>query len=141
MQEWVIIGLVSLSGILFAIGGTIAKWVRRFLLSVILAAGGVLLGISWIKCLISLPLMVGALCLGYGEEHALWRKALTILALGLCLLPMASGLNGLLTLIIPLVFGTGYWLSRKFNFVSWKLVELSVGFAMGGTVTLLALSG
>ena len=139
-MEWVIIGLVSLSGILFAIGGMINKAIRRFLLPLILASGGVILGISVIRCLISLPLMIGALCLGYGENHPLWRKALTILALGLCLLPMATGPNGLVTLIVPLVFGTGYWLSNKFPWFTWKLVELSCGFAMGGVVVLLALS-
>lgn len=140
MSEWIITGLVSLSGILFAIGGTGFKWARRFVLPIVLVAGGILLGITWWRCLIALPLMIGALCLGYGENHPLWAKVLTILSLGLCLLPLANGANALLTLLIPLVFGTGYWLSRKYNWWNWKLVELSVGFSMAGVVVLLALT-
>lgn len=139
-QEYVIIGLVCLGALLFSLGGTINKALRRFLLPLILASGGLLLGLAWWRCLIALPLMIGALCLGYGENHPLWKKALTILALGACLLPLASGANALLTLIIPAVFGTNYWLSRRFNWYSWKLVELACGGALGGVVTLLALT-
>ena len=140
MGEWIIIGVVSLSGILFAVGGTGFKWTRRFVMPVVLAIGAFLLGIVWWKCLVSFFLTVGAMHLGYGEHHPLWYKALTILSFALCLLPLASGLNGLLTLIVPLVFGTGYWLSRKYNWWAWKLTELATGGSLGFTVVLLTLT-
>ena len=140
MNEWTIIGIVTLSSVLFAIGGTGFKFCRRFIMPVILAGGAFLLGISWWKCFFALFLIIGACHLGYGELHPLWRKVLTVLALGLCLLPLASGINGLLTLITPIVFGIGYYLSRKINWITWKLIELSAGFSMGVVVVLLVLT-
>lgn len=139
-SEWIITLLPSVSAVLFGIGGGGFKWARRFVMPVVLCAGALLLGIVWWRCLIALLLTCGAATLGYGESHPLWRKALTILALGLCLLPLANGANALLTLLIPAVFGAGYWLSRKYNWFTWRLVELSCGFAMGGVVVLLALT-
>ena len=138
--EWVITLLPPVSAILFGIGGGGFKWARRFVMPVVLCAGALLLGIVWWRCLISLLLIVGASCLGYGENHPLWRKALTILALGSCLIPLANGANALLTILIPVVFGTGYWLSRKYNWFTWRLVELSCGGVMGAVVILIALT-
>jgi len=139
MGEWIIIGMVVLSSALFAAGGTGFKFARRFIMPVILAGGAFFLGIVWWKCFLTLFLTIGACHLGYGESHPLWRKALAILALGLCLLPLASGVNALLTLIVPLVFSMNYWLSRKFNWWTHKISELSAGFSMGIVVILLAL--
>jgi len=138
--EWLITGMVPISAFLFAWGGGGAKWARRFVMPAVLAIGAFLLGISLAKCLIALPLMMGSLCLGYGENHPFWRKLCAILALGLCLLPLAGGINALLTLIVPLVFGANYWLSRKFNWWTHKILELSAGFSMGVVVVLLALT-
>jgi hypothetical protein len=140
MNEWIIIGVVVLGSALFAIGGTGFKFVRRFIMPVVLATGAFLLGIIWWRCLIMACLTISAMHLGYGENQSLWRKILTVLSFSICLLPLATGLNGFLTLITPLFFGLSYWLSRKFNWWTWKLVELTAGFNLGLVVVLLAMT-
>lgn len=138
--EWKIIGIVLLSSLLFAWGGTGFKAARRFIMPLILVAGGAYLGLSPIRCLIALPLIIGANCLGYGENTAFLLKCLTSLSFGLCLLPMAHKRNFFLALIVPAVFGLNYWLSYNYGFWTWKLTELATGFAFGFAVVLLALS-
>lgn len=138
--EWKIIIIVLLSSLLFAWGGTGFKAARRFIMPLILASGGVWLGLSPLGCIISLPLIIGATSLGYGENTPFLFKTLTTLSFAVCLVPMAHKKNALLTLIVPVVFGLNYYLSLNVDFWTWKLVELATGFAFGFTVVLLALS-
>ena len=138
--EWRIIGLVLLSALLFAWGGTGLKAARRFMLPFVLAGGGFSLGLDWKKCLMALPLMVGAFCLPYGESSHVIIRGLTALSFGLCLLPMAHRKNWFVLLIPPAAFAANYFISL--NWAPWthKIVELSAGFFLGITVTVLSLS-
>jgi hypothetical protein len=135
-----IMGIVLGSALLFSLGGTIAKALRRFVLPLFLASGGVWLGQSWIKALIAIPLMIGALCLGYGENTALFMRILTILAMGISLLPMANKRNAWLCLLVPATFGLGYYASLNLNYFNWTIVELATGGAYGAVTVMLALS-
>jgi hypothetical protein len=146
-MEWIIIGLVTLSGALFAIGGTGFKWARRFVMPVVLGIGAYLLGIHLVSCIISTLLTIGAMHFPYGSNSPVWQRALTAFSFAVCLAPLAFvfspfgiGIDVLFTLITPIVFGFLYWVSLKWSFLTWKLVELATGFAMGGVVVMIGLN-
>jgi len=139
-MEWIIISMVTLSTVLYAIGGTGFKWARRFVMPVVLGVGAFLLGAGFLRSFIFLILTSGAMHLGYGEGSGWIKRILTMLAMAVCLLPLANGASVLLTLLIPLAFGIGWYLSNKFNWFSWKICELGMGFTYGATAVLLCLS-
>lgn len=139
-KELIIIAVVLLSSLLFALGGTFWKPLRRFVMPLILTSGGAILGIRWWKCLIALPLLIGANCLGYGEQTPIFMRILTISAFGVALLPMTNKKNWLFVLIVPITFGVNYWVSLNYAWWSWKFVELATGGAFGLVVCLLSLT-
>jgi hypothetical protein len=82
MNEWMMILVLALSSVLFAIGGTHIdgiggqKWVRRFLLPLLLALGCLLSGVSWWQASIYALLLCASLHMGYGERTPYWKKFL-----------------------------------------------------------------
>lgn len=139
--EWVIIGLVSLSTILYAVGGTGLKMARRFILPLILGLGCLFLGVTWWRALGVTCLAIGCFCLPYGQESSLFTKGLTSLAHGLCLAPLITGPNAFLMIIPIWVFIVNLWLSNRLQWWTHKIFELSNGFFIAVTLVLMCLSG
>jgi hypothetical protein len=85
--------------------------------------------------------------LPYGSSTPIWKRFLTAVAFAVCLMPLAMtfspfaiGLNALLAFITTVVFLVLYWLSLKYAWLTWKLVELATGFSMGSVVVLISLT-
>lgn len=138
-KEWIMIGVIGLSPICYMIGGTGFKWVRRFVLPLILGVSALILSENLFRGLGVWLLATGAFHLGYGENTPVFMRALTLLAHGLCLVPLIVGLNAILMFIPPLAFGGGYWLSRKFNFVTWKVIEAIAGGSIACSLVVMSL--
>lgn len=140
MNEWLMILMMALGGILFAAGGTHIpkiggqKWLRRFVLPIALGTIAYWAGIEYWRCI---GMAVG-LCIGfhlpYGERTPYWGKALTAsmftlptLFLGFSWFQVATPLAFLGMFYLS---NTHYW-GRLFN---WKIVEFLTGTFIAGTV-------
>ena len=103
---------------------------RRLILP--LAAVGLSLwgGYQLVRVLLAGTAEAGVNWLGYGEKKPLWQKLLVSLSLGLpaVVLNWHVWFAPLYTLLL---FGIHYWLSRRFNWWWWGLVEIMAGFAQG----------
>ena len=139
MKEYVMIGVLSLGPALYALGGTGLKFCRRFILPVILGTSAFLLDAGLLPSIGVWLLSTLVFHLGYGENTPILMRGLTILAHGLCLAPLIHGHNALIMILPPLAFGIGYWLSRKFNWFTWKIVEAGNGFIIGASLILMSL--
>lgn len=139
MKEWIIIGTLTLGPLLYMIGGTGFKWARRFILPLILGITAFILSESLLRGIGVWLLSTGVFHLGYGENSPIFMRMMTLLAHGLCLVPLIVGFNAVLIFVTPLVFGLGYWLSRKLNFFTWKVVEGAVGFSISCSLVLMCL--
>jgi len=76
MVEWLQILCMVIGGACFAIGGTGPKWVRRYVMPVLLAAIAVFAGDKPWQALCMALCLVVSLSMGYGERTPFWRKVL-----------------------------------------------------------------
>lgn len=134
MNEWYMIGCMGGGGILFAVGGTGPKWIRRFVLPVLLGLLALLAGIDWWRCLGMVAGLIVAFHLGYGEKHPYWFKFLV--GITFVLPTLFLGFN-VWQIITPLTFVGMFKLSNiKFwsRMFPWKVVEFLTGALIGVTV-------
>ena len=138
-REYVIMGCISLGTLLYPLGGKSIKALRRFVLPLILGVSAYILSENLIRGIGVWFLSTGVFCLPYGHNSPIWIRGLTILAHGLCLSPLVWGMNGILMIIPPVGFALNYWLSRKFSWWTWKVVEAANGFSISVTLVLMSL--
>ena len=133
MGEWNYIILAPLCAALFAIGGTGYKWARRYVMPVCIAAIAMLNGISWYMSALSCVLLIIALCLPYGDSlpHKFrWViRYLVILSYFAALLPLGLTAFPLITAAV----GCSLFYASIRGWLTWKIVELTLGFLIGIT--------
>ena len=130
MTEWIFI-IMMVAGVgLFAAGGTGPKWARRYVLPACIAAGLIILGVSWWQSIIAGGLMILAFVLPYGSESmpSYWSKFLVG-----CTYVLPSLVLGftLWTVMVPILFVTIFWLSnwdKTQDAFTWKICEGYFGF-------------
>jgi hypothetical protein len=80
-KELIMIICISSSVLLGMLGGYRWKWLRRFVLPVILGGLALMAGFSIINAGAMTSCLIGSLCLPYGERTPYWGKALTFMAI------------------------------------------------------------
>lgn len=127
MQEWVYVILVPLSAMLFAIGGTGYKWVRRFVLPFIYSITALICGAA-IWQVVSLGLLTClAYCLPYGDSVDWTARALVLMAY-----PISTMVLGI-TWWQPIaaIMLIALFAASRAGWLTWKIWELIAGFLMG----------
>jgi len=123
--------------ILFALGGTGYKWMRRFVLPAILALMCLIQGFGWQVCLGYACLQSLTLCLPYGSRTPYWVKALVFISYAL-----PSMLLGFTIWQIFLAIGCfglfvlSNWDKSAESF-PWKICEAGMGGLLGATISAL----
>lgn len=120
--------------LLFAIGGTLWKPARRFILPILMGIVALLSGVFVLNVIGAVILSMVAFSMPYGSNTAIPIRAITAFAMGLCLLPLKLSF---IVIIVPVVFQLGMWLSWRFNWLTWKWVELFTGAIWGLTAVAL----
>lgn len=140
MNEWLMILTMALGGILFAAGGTDIpkiggqKWLRRFILSIILGVVAYYCGLeTWRVIGMSIGLCI-AFHLPYGSKHSYLVKTLTA-----CCFTAPTIFIGfdVWQAITPVAFLGMFWLSNNrftARFFPWKVVEFLTGVYIAITV-------
>jgi hypothetical protein len=139
--------LIPLAGVLWYLGGCgndctkqggllpLNKAWRRIVWPVIAA--------TMAEIALSLPLWYGlvfgiALCtvnsLGYGETVPWWRRAVVGFCLGLPVMMIQPILTW--PIVMWIAFGILYWLSNKYNWMNWSVVEAIVGATQAACIVL-----
>lgn len=134
--EYALIILPPLCWVLFALGGTGFKWLRRFVLPGVLGLAGFIYGKEILACLSVLALSCLVLCLSYGEGKSWLYRAVIAVSYSAVLLPYGfTAWN----IIFPIVFFGLFWLSNQKwaeKIVVWKIVEGTAGLLMGLTTAM-----
>jgi hypothetical protein len=143
MSEWMMIASIAFGTILFPAGGTHIpgiggqKWLRRYLMPVLLGGIALLSGFpAWTVACYTIGLIV-ALTLGYGETKPYWYKFLVFC--GYSAPSLFLGLT-IWQAITPVVLLLLFWLSNRPGIakdVPWKVWEASAGFLIGVTLAVL----
>ena len=125
---------MTISGLLFSLGGLKFKYLRRFIFPILLGIVALLAGFIWWKCLILCLGLIGAFCLPYGERTPYWGKFLVG-----CAFVFPTVILGFSwwQIITPICFIVMFKLSNtKFtsNIFFWKAVEFITGSLIGITV-------
>lgn len=145
-QEIITMIVLTVSPLLFMLGGYRNKIWRRVVLSVVMAGSAIIWGIPIVLAVIFGVLSVGVLSLGYGTDTP-WivpfkmvdgafksSKILTACALSV---PTATSIAFTIwQVILPPVFLILFWLSSMSQFrrdFQWKVVEGAIGFLYGAT--------
>lgn len=134
-RELLMIIAMTVSPLLWMLGGWRWKWMRRFLLPVILGGLSLLAGAELWRCALMASLMIGAFCLPYGERTPYWAKCLV--GISYIAPTFLLGFN-IWQIITPIAFIIMFrlsnipWWSNQFV---WKIVEGSIGFLIGITVS------
>jgi hypothetical protein len=128
---------MSIAGTCFAIGGTGPKWVRRYLLPVLLGFIALISGVLWWKCLGMSLCLIGALSMGYGERTPYWMKFLVF-----CSYFASTAWLGFTPWQIMgpfLIFGLFFFSNLKNTayVFFWKACEFIMGSLIGITVAAL----
>lgn len=133
-MEHIFIAMMTLSVLLFTLGGTGFKWMRRYILPVLLGIGTFFCGVSWWQSLI--------LIIGIGiVYHLPYGEALTFLGklvVGfLYVIPtLAIGLSWWV-LIFPFIFVALFLLSEATETAksfTWKVCEGFIGLCSCATI-------
>ncbi len=89
-------------------------------------------GIGLIRSVLGLISTSAALHLGYGDSANPGQRAAVFFLYGLCLMPFGVGWwFGFVTMVVLNIL---QWLSRRFNWLTWKWWELSAGALQGTAV-------
>ena len=136
MGEWTYIWFVPLSAMLFAIGGTGYKWVRRYVLPVLLVAAMLTLcGVVWWKGLLAMALLCGTLHLPYGDSIPTEiLKFLVFSSYFIALLPLGITAWMIFSPIILFFMWSASNQPWGEKIVVWKIWELTAGFLIGITI-------
>lgn len=132
--EWLQIACMGLGGVLFAAGGTGFKWMRRFLLPVLLAGIALISGVPAWSCLGLAFGLIVVLCLPYGSGTPYWLKLLVFMAY-----PLPSLFIGftwwqpICAIVCFGCFCLSNWKPTAETFF-WKCVEFILGLMIGLTV-------
>ncbi len=133
-NEFLMIGAMTSGGLLFSLGGTGFKYLRRFVLPALLGGLALWAGIEWWRCAAMASLMIGAFCLPYGERTPYWAKFLVGCSFVLPTLFIGYNIWQIITPVAFIVMfklsNTRYW-GRMF---AWKIVEFLTGALVGVTV-------
>ncbi len=136
MNEWIIIAVVTMTTACFATGGTGYKWVRRYLMPILLGVAMFFLGAIWWKILIAMPCLMGLMTLGYGDsvpEPDKWiLRALIFMGYFLPVILFSWQLGLIFSIVGGLTLTFVMYQSQK-GWVTWKLWELLAGFLIGFT--------
>lgn len=135
MNQPILIAYVVASGVLFWLGGfgklPPGKSWRRHILPAVCFGLLLAMGVVWWKALASQVAKVIVNTNGYGEDDPLWKRALTLAGLGIPAVVLDSSVWIFAPIYTLVVFGSHYALSRKWNRLSWPLVEFQAGTAQG----------
>ena len=132
--EYLMIIAMGGGGILGALGGTGFKYLRRFVLPVLLGTVAILAGCIWWKALLMTLGFVGAFSLPYGERTPYWLKFIVGCAF---VLPTAILGFSAWQIITPIAFIAMFALSNwkpTAKIFFWKVVEFIVFALVGITV-------
>lgn len=119
--------IMAVGGLGFAIGGSGYKWVRRYLMPVVIAVLCYLAGVGYERCLGYGLTYIGVLHLGYGESLPYWRKTLTAIAY---VTPTFFLGFTFWQVLAPVIFIVMFWLSNQkatAEMFQWKIVEFLTG--------------
>ncbi len=122
---------MSSGGVLGVLGGFRWKWLRRFVLPLILGVVGLMAGVIWWKCLLMTIGFIGAFSLPYGEKTPYWLKFLVGCAF---IAPTLLLGYSVWQVITPIVFIIMFKLSNTkltANIFFWKAVEF-ISFGLVG---------
>lgn len=130
-KELLGIAAITLSPLLYMLGGYHWKWMRRFLLPAVLGAILLLTGAIWWEVLIFAIAQAITFTLPYGERTPYWLKALVG-----CSFALPSLILGLTIwqAAIPIIFITTFILSnykKTAKEFPWKICEGITGFLIG----------
>lgn len=134
MQEWTIILLLTSGVALWCIGGKTWKGYRRYVWPVVAAICSVSSGVSLVRGVLLALGLVGVNSLPYGNRTPWAVRVLVFAALPLPALILAPQIA---VVVIPLTtgfLGLMMWLSKKFNFVTWKIFEGLAGLLQASSI-------
>ena len=133
MNEYSMIALMSISGALFALGGTGFKWARRYVLPLFIVAFTALYG-TFIQHSIYLIVLCLALHMGYGERTPYWKKFLILCGYSFPALVYGFTWWAFITPVILIVLFrlSNYKLTSEIVF--WKFWEFLSGVLIAVTI-------
>jgi hypothetical protein len=134
-----LITLPVMTAVLFALGGSGFKFLRRLGVPALILASCLSQGKNGLLAVVAVALLSIALSKGYGDELKdelgpyYYSTLYSIGAIyGFTLMPLASELWHFFYCLIPcLTFGSLTYTSQQFDFPRWKWVELATGFSIG----------
>ena len=129
-MEWILIAMVTLTTLLFAVGGTGFKWARRYVLPMVVLVALWLSGAVWWKFVGVGACLCGAMHLGYGDSTPWWLKTLVICSYFASTLWLGFSWT---QIICPAILMGLFVVSQKGK-LTWKLWELAAGFMIGFTI-------
>jgi hypothetical protein len=137
MKEPLMMAAIGISPILFMLGGFRWKWLRRYVLPILLGIIAYLAQFPILNCLgYALGLAI-ALCLPYGERTPYWLKFVVLCAFSAPSLLLGFTAWQIVTPIVLIALFKLSNLSETSGFVPWKIWEGVAGGLVGITLSAL----
>lgn len=127
MNEMTVMVMLGLSPILFMLGGYRWKWLRRFVLPALYLSVCLFSGVLWWKAVLCGLAAVAVNCLGYGESIHWSVRTPVFIALASPALVINWNLWWLVLLFGAVGETSLFYLSRKFQWFTWKIWEAVSG--------------
>ena len=133
-SEYLMIISMGLGGIMFAIGGTGFKWLRRFLLPVCLGIIAIIGGNQWYYSLAMTLCLMLSLSLPYGERTSYALKTLVFMAIFGSTLWLGFSYWQIISVVVALGLFKLSNMKWTANIIAWKIWEFITGSLLGITV-------
>ena len=134
MTELLMIAGMTLSVLLFSLGGTGFKWMRRFLMPSLMGIILILMGVNIYLSITSCVALMIVMCLGYGDSTPWWLKC--IVALSYAIPSLIIGFSWWAFILPPAflaMFFLSNWTPTQTSF-TWKIVEGATGFLIAASM-------
>lgn len=131
MQEWLMIAAMGTGSISFAIGGTGFKFVRRFIMPIVLAIICFYAQFDVWRCAAFAVSASIVLHLGYGEKTPYWQKFFVFCGYAACTLFLGLSVWQIVTpFFIFGIFTLSNW-EKTAEVFPWKICEFLMGSMIG----------
>ena len=138
MTEQMIMALLVCGPLFWMLGGTYAKWIRRFAWPAVVAGAVMTAGVGWLSATMVAGAMVVVNSLPYGDRTP-WPLKVAVFILLMTPVLIISLKVVWIVAVCGILTTLAFWATRRWAWFTHKLTEGVTGFVQAGAVVIACL--
>ena len=135
MTEQMIMALLVCGPLFWMLGGTYAKWIRRFAWPAVVAGAVMIAGGGWLSATMVAGAMAIVNCLPYGDRTP-WPVKIAVFMLLMAPALIITLKAGWIVGVFGALTAGAFWATRRWAWFTHKVVEGFAGFSQAGVMVI-----